>query len=58
VLARAIQLTIVEYFGDHPLDAYNNQLNYLNSISLANNDPQYVGNWVDEVSKKNGLLSL
>ena len=58
VLARAIQLTIMEYFGDHPLDAYNNQLNYLNSILMANNDSQHVGNRVDEISKKNGLLSI
>jgi len=52
VLSRAIQLTIMEYFGDHPLDAYNNQLHYLNAISMGNMDPKLFSNRVAEISKK------
>ena len=52
VLSRAIQLTIMEHFGDHPLDAYDNQLHYLNVISMGNMDPKLFSNQVAEISKK------
>jgi len=58
VVSRAIQLTIMECFGDHPLDAYNNQLHYLNAVSTGNMDPKLFSNWVAEISKKTTLLSI
>jgi len=53
VLSRAIQLTIMEHFGDHPMDACNSQLHCLNAISMGNMDPKLFSNRVAEISKKN-----